>query len=357
MIRPAFSWNDCFTPIKTLSSVEYTSRQTYSVLSVYVLNCLFNGCTSGSYGGALYCTSVTSLLIESSSFFSCKTSSQYGGAIYFSNSNNQCVLYGVCGYDCCSTYTSGSSYYQFAYISVNEGALSKNYVNYSSISRCVNERSGSHYTLRLEYGKICCLSVNISMNKCQYHSAIFTYPAADSNSFTCSISYSSFVDNNAFGYICIYFHRPGTNNEMKYCNILRNTQGTATYGIISAHTNTVIEDSCILENTATNIFYVPSSSYSITLSNCTVDKTTNNRNLIIQNTVTKSFIHGLNHISTQNCNAEYDSIGTLTAIPYVPSPTKKLFYYTCKRNHIMSRINDFFSLDWVFIVTFIQTHL
>jgi hypothetical protein len=325
MIRHTFSWNDYFsgTSIETTLSGERKTRRNPSVSSVYVLNCLFNGCTSGSSGGALYCTSVTSLLIESSSFFSCKTSSSHYGAICFSNSNSQCVFYCVCGYDCCSIYTSGNSYYQFAYINVNNGASSNNYINYSSISRCVNEITNSRYILCLNNGKICCPSVNVSMNKCQRYSGITCYPFTDSNSFTFSFSYSSFVDNNAPGDICLLFNREGSKYEMRCCNILRNSQGTSSNGIIYAYGNTMIENSCILENTATYVFYLTSSSYSITLSKCTVDETTNNRNLIIQNTITKSFIHGLNHISTQNCNAEHDSIGTLSAIPYVPSPTKK----------------------------------
>jgi hypothetical protein len=306
----------------------------------------------------LYCTSVTYFLIESSSFFSCKTSDGGdGGAILFSNGNGQCVLYGVCGFDCYLTYTGIPSRYQFAYIYVKDGSLSKNYVNYSSISRCVNESPYSFNTILLSRGKICCPSVSLSMNKCKRFSGITCYPFTDSSSATSSVSFSSFADNNAFEDICIHFDRPGTNHEMKCCNIIRNTQGTTTAGIISTSANSVIEDSCILENAAKLIFYIPSSSsYSITLSICIIDKTTNNQNLITQNTVTKSFILGLNHLSTQNCNAEYDSIGTLSAIPYISSPTKKLFYYSCKRNDILSRISDFFSLNWLFIITFIHSN-
>jgi hypothetical protein len=348
--RLKFSWNDYFSgnSITLTLSDEYSSTQTLSESNVYVINCLFNNFTSGSNGGALSCTSATNLLVESSSFFSCKTSSDRGGAIFLSNNGGQCVLHGICIIDCCSTYTS-FSYYQFAYVRVNDGSLSKNYINYSSIIRCINERTDSYYIMRLENAKICCPSVNISMNICQFYPGITTYPYVDSSSVTCSISYSSFVDNNANGNTCIYLHRSGTKQEMKCCNILRNTQVSDSCGIIYSNTNSVIEDSCILENTATNIFYVPSSSYSITLSNCTVDNTKNNQKLIIQNTVTKSFIHGLNHISTQNCHSEYDAAGNLTAVPH-----KKRFYYTYKRNHFLSRISHYFSLSLVSIFTFIN---
>jgi hypothetical protein len=358
MFRPKFSWNDYFSGTSitaTLNQSFYNSRQTYSTGSVYVLSCLFSKCRSSSSGGALYCSSVTHLLIELTSFFSCKTDSQ-GGAIYFSNSGGQSVLHGVCGNDCCTT---GSAHYQFAYINVNNGASSKNYVNYSSITRCVTDISNTYFTLYLNYGNIFCPSINMSMNKCYYYSGVYCYPYSDSSYVTCSLSYSSFTNNNSPDRTCLLFDRSGAKHEMKYCNVLRNTQGTSNYGIIYAYGNSMIQDCCILENTATYIFFVNNPSYYITLSNCTVDSTSYNRNLVIQSTATKSFIHGLRHMSTQNCHAQYDSAGALTAVPYVPSQTTRALsncYCTCKRNHILERISVFFSLDWVFIITFIQTH-
>jgi len=338
MTQPKFSWNDFFSgaPQTTLSSVEYNSRQNPTTASVHVLNCLFNRINSGSDGGALYCTSTTSFLVESSSFFTCKTSSSNGGAIYVSNAA-QCVLYRVCGNDCCSTNT-GTTYYQFACMRVIDSVSNKNYVNYSSISRCVNTNSNSYYTIETDYGIICGLSVNSSINKCHYSPGFRTLPS---------------VDNRIFTYICVYYESRGTNNEMKYCNVLRNIHDTSSYGTIYAYGNLMIAGSCILGNTASCIFYENNPSCSITLSNNTVDKTTSAGSFRIQNTVTKSFILGLNHISTQNCHSEFDSVGTLSAIPYIPSPTKREIC-SCNRNHILVRIRDFFILDWVFIVTFIQ---
>jgi hypothetical protein len=359
-IHSKTAWEDYFpvTTLKNLSSQTYTSKQTPSSTGVYVSNCLFNFIKSSGDGGALLCTSVTYLLVESSSFFSCNTSGQNGGAIYFYNrGSGQCVLYEVCGNDCFSTYTSGSSLGQFARIDVSNGATSKNYVNYSSITRCVNERSNSYYTLCLIYGNICCPSVNISMNKCSYFSGFCCNPFGDSNTITFSLSYSSFADNSANECGCIGFYDNSAKCEIKSCNILRNTQGAlSSNGIVFTSGNTMIEDSCILENKADYIFYAASSSYTITLSNCTVDKTTNNRNLVTQNTVTKSFILALNHMSTRNCHSEYDSAGSLTAIPYVSHRTNKLFCYTNELNQYHARISDLFTLIWVFIVTFIQTH-
>ena len=94
-------WDHYFTGIPTRTN-EFTSRQTPSDTNVYILNCLFKSITSSSQGGALYCTSATYFLVQTTSFFSCKTSSNQG-AICFSNSGGQSVLHEVCGYDCCTT--------------------------------------------------------------------------------------------------------------------------------------------------------------------------------------------------------------------------------------------------------------
>jgi hypothetical protein len=354
-IRLRNAWNDYFKGSATnYNSQTYGTRQTFSGTNVHVLNCLFRSINSGSDGGAFYCTSVTCLLVESSSFFSCKTSSNYGGAIYFSCSGGQCVLDKVCGYDCYSTNPSGNKYYQFAHIGMSDAVSYKNYVNYSSIVRCVNVNSNSHYTLGLFYGKICCPSVNFSMNKC-YSRPIIYHPSTDSSSVTCSFSYSSFSDNIVTGYSCFWLYRTGAKYEMKSCNILRNTESSSgSYGIVYTSGNLNIDDSCILENTATHIFY-QDSSYTITLSNCTVDKTTNNRNLVIQNTVTKSFILALNHMSTQNCDSEYDFVGTLTPNLQTPSPSKKpVICHTYGKCFCQCQVTDFVSLICVFLFNFIH---
>jgi predicted outer membrane repeat protein len=341
------TWNDYFTLTNptNYNSTTYTKSQTLSGTSVYLSNCLFSSCTSSNRGGAIYCTSVSYFLVESSSFFSCRTSSNHGGAIYFENSNGQCVLHEFCGYDCCSTY-AGTTSYQFAYIEVNGAAPSKNYVNYSSIVRCVNRRLDSHYTLGLCYGKICCPSVNISMIKCQYYAVIGCWPFKDSNSVTCSLTFSSFTDNEANGFTCFLLDTYCAEYKIKSCNILRNSQVSSSYGIIYAHANLKIGDSCILENTGTYIF-LQGTSYRITLSNCTVDSTSSYGNVVTQNTVTKSFIHALNHMSTQNCHSEYDAAGTLTPNIQSPSPSKKqIRLFSCK--------DCFFSLLSVFIFNFIH---
>jgi hypothetical protein len=99
------AWNDYFPGSYTnFNSQTYTSRQTPSYTGVYVSNCLFGPITSSSDGGTLYCdSSVQYLLVESSSFFSCKSSGGAGVILFNSQNNGQSVFYAVCGYDCCCT--------------------------------------------------------------------------------------------------------------------------------------------------------------------------------------------------------------------------------------------------------------
>jgi hypothetical protein len=352
------AWNDHFpgTNSPNYNSQTYTSRQNPSVTSLYVSNCLFGSITSSSPGSALCCTSVTYFLVESTSFFSCKTSSNNYGAIYFQNSGGQSVLYEVCAYDCCTT--GGGYSHQFALIIVGKVAINKNYVNYSSISRCVSDKSDSWHILGLSCGKTFCPSVNLSLNKCGYNSAIGCWPTVDSNYVTGSLTYSSFADNNAVTANFFWLNSGGVKSEIKSCNILRNTQGDLDlYGTIYSNEKLIISDSCILENEATYIFYQYSSSYTITLSNCTVDKATNNQNLIIQNIITKSFILALNHMYNLICRAEYDSAGYLTPIIQTPSPSKKQNHCrTCGNFILQLRLTDIFSLISIFILNFINPY-
>jgi hypothetical protein len=310
------TWNDYFEGSQSviLQHQHYSSKQTPTDTNVHVSNCLFAFFTSSNSGGALFCsTSVTCLLVESSSFFSCKTISGSGGAIYFTNTDSgQSVFYKVCGFDCCS-----SSNCQFSVVETCNFLTKKNYINFSSFSRCVSESSNSYYILFHKNGKNLYPSVNVSMNKC-YCRGIYCCPYLDSNSVTFSTSFSSFVDNIAIASTCIMLWMNGAKFEIKSCNILRNTQYSLySEGTIYTNGITNIEDSCILENIAKYIFFQKSSSYTITVSNCTVDSTSSSGNFVIQNTVTKSFILALNHMSTQNCFSEYDSARTPTLI--IPS--------------------------------------
>jgi hypothetical protein len=145
----------------------------------------------------------------------------------------------------------------------------------------------------------------------------------------------------------------GAKNEIKSCNIIRNTQVTlSSGGTIYSNGNLMIEDSCILKNQANYILYA--NSITITLSKCTVDSTSKYGSVVTQNTVTKSFILALNHMSTQNCHSEYDSDGILTPIIQTPSSSNKQKHcYTGERFFCQPQ-GSFVSLSNLFIFTFIH---
>jgi hypothetical protein len=348
------AWGDYFPGTPTLlQGSEYSSRPTTSDSSIYVLKCLFISITSSSSGGALYCSSMTYFLVELSSFFSCKSSSHGGAICVYSG---QYVLYGVCGYDCYST--TGGYIGQFSYNSISSAISIKNYINYSSITRCGSDIASLHYIVCHHGGNNCYPSVNVSMNKCTGRTGIYFCPYKDTYSVTGSISYSTLADNHATGYNCIKLCTEGANFEIKSCNIIRNKQPYGnTEGMIYTYGITVIKDCCILENIATYIFHQYSSSYSITLSNCTVDSTSINGYLTIQKTVTKSFIHALNHMSTRNCHSEYDSAGYLTPNIQTPSPSKKQRdNCSCGNFFLYPRLRDVISLTSILFFNFIHPY-
>ena len=195
------------------------------------------------------------------------------------------------------------------------------------------------------------------MNKCQYRTAIYFYSYCDPNSFTSSFSFTTFSDNTANGHTCIYpWGGGGRKVEFKSCNILRNTQGSlSSEGTIYSHDNVEIKDSCILENKANYIFYAYA--YTITVSNCTMDSTSRTGSVEIQNTVTKSFIHALNHMSTRNCNSEYDSAGYLTPNIETPSPSKKQkLCYTFERLLLRCQQENIFSFAIILVFNFINPY-
>ncbi|HPY76198.1 MAG TPA: hypothetical protein PLB63_12445, partial [Planctomycetota bacterium] len=158
---------------------EYTgTRLAPTGNNVYIHFCFFEELTSSEEGGAIYCC-VQRLLVEQSSFISCKTSDDRGGGIY--SSSSQCVLSKICAFKCYSTYSYDScaegeedpyfycSYYsdgQFAYISASRNITCKNHVNDSSITHTLKDSTDPQYPLYLDDGNILCTSVNLTKNEC-----------------------------------------------------------------------------------------------------------------------------------------------------------------------------------------------
>jgi hypothetical protein len=314
--------------------------------NVYVHDCVFRSCTNTGNGGALYCSgSVIKLLVEQSSFISCRTSSSNGGGIFFQNTNNgECVLCRVCGFDCLTT-TSGSRG-QFARINTKI----KNNVNDSSFTHSYNTNSSTQNTLRLECDNILCPYVNITNNECYWDTAIEFFPKVITGTVTCCISYSSIVNNTARSY-GIIVHQNSGSQVIDTCNILKNNQGGTSDGIIYTNANLHIKDCCILGNGEGKVVFCQhSSSCIITISNCTIDDDIKSGrtygSVTINKTIQFAFIHALSHIATQSCDSYFDSYGTLTAKPIVPSK-KSLCLMSCICKHPMNY--PFRSIEFLFL--------
>jgi hypothetical protein len=351
------------TNIKEYKNTKYTGQIAPTDQNVYVHDCFFQSCSSSSHGGAISCgSSVYKLLVEQTSFVSCSTSNQRGGAIYFySTSYGECILSRICGFDCSSTNPS-NSWGQFAHTNTKTDATYKNYVNDSTFTHSTNWNSGSYETLWLQYGNILCPSINITDNSYYGWTALLCRPTTGTSSptpYPSCLSYSSFVNNTANGeYCCIYHENSGSTQCIDSCNIINNKQTSSSHGIIYASGNLLIKDSCVIGNDEKNkVFYVSSSSYKITISNCTIDDDifTNGRysgTVTIIKTITNSFINALSHISTYHCDSYFDSYGTLSAKPNVPSKVSRcLLSCDCKY-----QINDLFMhIKFIFLITLLPS--
>ena len=194
--------------------------------NIYIVNCYFHDMSGVTYGGAVYISSGTFsshsvyyLLIETCTFVNCQCSSQ-GGAIYSRYGNN--VLHNVCGTDCQST--NGNEGFALLDGSSSTSIDTKNYVNESSIANCV---ASNYYTMYHYYGNIQYKSVNLSNNNAYSYSAIYCYPnQKDGNGIATSISYSSFSNNTATSYYCIYldYYSSANQYEINMSNIIYNEQ-------------------------------------------------------------------------------------------------------------------------------------
>jgi hypothetical protein len=349
------------TNIKEYKNTKYTGRIAPTDQNVYVHDCFFQNCLSSSDGGAIYCgSSVYKLLVDQTSFISCRLSSNHGGAIHVnSQSYGECILSRICGFDCLSTNPS-YSYGQFASIYTKNDAVYKNHVIDSSITRSTNTNTNSYEALHLYYGNIFCSSINVTNNVYYTRAVLYTIPTAGTGSpppETGCISYSSIANNTASnGYGCIYLDRSTASQRIDTCNIINNKQTSSSYGTIYTNANLLIEDSCILgNNDKYKVFYVDTSSNKITISNCTIDDDifTNGRSygsVTVIKTITKSFINALSHISTYHCDSYFDSYGTLTVKPNVPSKSP---HYLISCNNQYPTIDPRRSIQFIFLLTFL----
>jgi hypothetical protein len=340
---------------------QYSQTETPNENYVYVHNCVFSYCSGSSNGGALNCeSSVYKLLVEQTTFISCSISSGYGGGIYFnSQTNGECVLNRVCGFDCSST-SSGP----FAYIYIKDDATFKNHVYDSSFTHTLIKSGSPLYTLCLSKGNVLCSSVNITNNECYHYTAFHSDPTMSSVSDICCISYSSIVNNTTNGgYGCMVLYVSATSQRIDTCNMLNNKQTVYSHFQITIWTssNLLIKDTCFLgNNPGKKVFYVPAGK--VTISNCTIDddiisKTRYYGSVTFTKIIERSFIHALPHISTQKCDSYFDSYGTLTGKPPDPPQRTRDRCFGCFTQYNIKNpiIDPFTIMKLLFILTMIPS--
>jgi hypothetical protein len=343
-------YGQSYTPTE-YTAPQYTDKRIdASVSNVYVHNCVFRYCTSSEHGGALSCTSsVIRLLVEQSSFISCRASNRHGGGVYFVNTaSGESVLNKICVFNCSSLV---SGFGQFAYIKLNSNYY-KNHVNDTSIIHSSNVNSDSRDSMRLLFGNILCPSVNITNNEC---SRYCTLDCQLSSSCICRISYNSIVNNTAIVHTCIYSSGSSSSHYIYACNILNNKQTDSAYGTFEVYTKLLIENSCILgNNEGKTVFYLgSSSSYNITISNCTFDNSKYTGTVIFTNTIENTFINALSHIVTERCDSFFDSYGTLTVKTTVNSCRSQCLM-SCLCNYPM--IDSLRRLKFMFLLTMLPSN-
>jgi hypothetical protein len=330
LIKGAFA--DVFGPGYTPKN--YTEHETNITLTldannVYVCDSVFHYCSSSSDGGAIYCSnSVYNLLVERSSFISCRALNTFGGGICFRNQNNgQCALNKICGFNC-SVISSNETWGQCARMSAKDDVKAINHVNDSSISHSLKTSTYQHNVLSNGNGNITCPSVNITNNECYCNTAYYSWPRSSTSSHTCCLSYGSIVNNTSItSYSCIWLSNPDSIQRIDTCNILNNQQTDPSSGTIYSRAKLLIKDSCILGNSKVNLV-VYQSSHSMTMSNCTIDNDiiSNKRytgNVEFDKPVESAFINALSHIITQHCDSYFDSYWTLTGKLNVPTQRAK----------------------------------
>ena len=217
---------------------------------------LFQNCSHPSDGCGIYASGDFPLLVESSTFIGCKATSGSGGWIY--KNSGQYVVAKSCSVGCTS-----AGYAHFICSEVYDRRTNKNELHEFSVT--VSVASGST-TIRLLYGTVNITSVNCMGNECP---AFYCEPSqgANTETVTCSISYSHIEDNTATEDNCIYLTYPprNSNNQnqlIEHTNIVNNSQNTKIYGLIHAvGVKTTLNDCVIIRNNEADPFVQSSEKY------------------------------------------------------------------------------------------------
>ena len=259
--------------------------------SQYVYSCYFVDC-SAKRGGGILATSETNILIEETTFSSCKATSGDGGGIFFEITGN-CVLCRVCSFACTAP-SNGA----FCYVKLPVDLSYNNSMKDSSIlySNCPS----AYRTIWLSYGKIFVSSINSSNNIGYQYVGIFVTSISSCDFSDCLISFSCFSNNKATHSVYVVYDGSGK-GEMRSCNVMNNIQGQkSAYGAIYANSPLNVYDSYVIINDGDQSFH--GFKCTINLYRTIFDKTNNNYVFVKEKAT--SFINDLVIFKTGECDAE-----------------------------------------------------
>lgn len=255
-------WKDFYTTTspttKTYDTNDLKSPLAFSS-NTYIKNSLFVNCIYSGNGG---CVSFSNLgiyvLIELTSFYLYHAYS--GGCVYAKYCH--CAINCVCCLKCYAT-----SYGQSICTDLNTTPNNReNYLIQSSVCSDASH-SGNYYPLSLCYGYQNCSLVNLSNYYTSFYSGIlFNYGSSNPS----NVSYCSIKSNHAEQNTCLGFDASGVSYNVERCNIIKNTQGINSEGIIKSYKPIKIIECCFIENTGPMFYCDGKWGGTMTLINCTL---------------------------------------------------------------------------------------
>ena len=269
---------------------------------LYITGCLFEGCSGGQNGGAVYYSDIGKGLIEVSTFNQCH-SLKSGGVIY-------CEGYDFVIKKCCGTKCYSVNQYAGQFVYTRDQYPTKTCINRvldSSIAHSMIDfdNPSETSTLTLQHGTIKMSIVNISNNACDSSSALYTYQGSTT---PCAIEFTSFNGNRAKDTIINLYTAENTAFTITYTNILQNIESEFS-GLITTAGSATFSNTCVMNNSAFYIFATEKNGY-FSFFNCSFDYDPN-KNIgstkVIESAL-NSFINPIVFTKKENyCYATLDS--------------------------------------------------
>ncbi|EAY12006.1 hypothetical protein TVAG_271890 [Trichomonas vaginalis G3] len=189
---------------------------------------------------------------------------------------------------------------------VKSSSSSKNYAYEVSVFKCGDNESNRMVAFFSARGDIRFKNNNITNNKCEYHSLIYSYLQGSSGSY----NFSTFRDNNQTGGSSLAFvsdFDDSYNHTFSHCNVIGIKCGTDYGQMLFTCWYTTNVDQCVfLNNTAVYMFHQDKEDYTLTISDSyiEVNTTTGSGNVTFNNLKENYDFNVFSHIYKEKCYIE-----------------------------------------------------